>query len=80
MEMMKIGQKLVSTWTICGHNMVIMWTPCSFQVDTTLFPHGHQVVSTLAPHGFYMDTMCCPGKQMESSTKTALHEANWLPC
>ena len=46
MEIMKIGQKLVSTWTSCG-----------FHVDTTWFPHGHLVDSTLTAHAFDLETM-----------------------
>ena len=75
-------------WFPCGHHVVFRWTPCGFQVDTTWFqmwtPHGFQVDTTWFPqdttwfaHGHHVVSRKPHGNQHK---KTALHEANWLPC
>ena len=85
------GHHVLFRWTPHGFNMATMWFPCEhyifkcghhmlWNVDITWFPHGHHMVSTSTPHGFHMDTICFSGIHMDTSTKTALHEANWLSC
>ena len=60
-----------NVWFPCGHNGVTTWTPHGFQVggfhmDTMWFPGGHYMVSTWTPCGV-----------QETSTKKALHKANF---
>ena len=49
--------------------METIWKPHAIHVDTIWFPDGHHMVSTWTPHGFHVDTMCCSGNHMETSTK-----------
>ena len=82
-------------WFPCAHHVVSRWTPFGFQVDTMWFPGGQHMVSkvdtmwfpqgtTWFPHGCHVVSIWTPCV-VEVTTwkpvqKTALHEANWLPC
>ena len=84
-----------TTWLPCGYYVAFMCTPCGFQVDTMWFPGGQHRVSkvdtmwfpqdtTWFPHGCHVVSIWTPCV-VEVTTwkpvqKTALHEANWLPC
>ena len=60
-------------WFPGGHYLVSIWMPHSVHIDTTWFPHEYHMVSTWTPYGV-QETKWKPAQ------KTALHEANWLPC
>ena len=79
----------------CAHHVVSRWTPFGFQVDTMWFPGGQHRVSkvdtmwflqdtTGFPHGCHVMSIWTPCvvevTTWEAAQKTALHEANWLPC
>ena len=82
-------------WFPCAHHVVSRLTPFGFQVDTMWFPGGQHMVSkvytmwfpqdtTWFPHGCHVVSIWNPCV-VEVTTwkpvqKTALHEANWLPC
>ena len=82
-------------WFPCAHHVVSRWTPFGFQVDTMWFPGGQHRVSKVDTMWFLQDTTGFPhGCHVVSiwtqcvvevttwkpAQKTALHEANWLPC
>ena len=86
---------LGSMWFPCAHHVVSRWTPFGFQVDTMWFPGGQHRVSKVDTMWFLQDTTGFPhGCHVVSiwtqcvvevttwkpAQKTALHEANWLPC
>ena len=79
----------------CAHHVVSRWTPFGFQVDTMWFPGGQHRVSkvdtmwflqdtTGFPHGCHVMSIWTPCvvevTTWKPAQKTALHEANWLPC
>ena len=79
----------------CAHHVVSRWTSFGFQIDTMWFPGGQHRVSkvdtmwflqdtTGFPHGCHVMSIWTPCV-VEVTTwkpvqKTALHEANCLPC
>ena len=79
----------------CAHHVVSRWTLFGFPVDTMWFQGGQHMVSkvdtmwfpqdtTWFPHGCHVVSIWTPSV-VEVTTqkpvqKTALHEANWLPC
>ena len=82
-------------WFPCAHHVVSRWTPFGFQVDTMWFPGGQHRVSkvdtmwflqdtTGFPHGCHVVSIWTPCvvevTTWKPAQKTALHEANWLPC
>ena len=82
-------------WFPCAHHVVSRWTPFGFQVDTMWFPGGQHRVSkvdtmwflqdtTGFPHGCHVVSIWTPCvvevTTRKPAQKTALHEANWLPC
>ena len=79
----------------CAHHVVSRWTPFGFQVDTMWFQGGQHRVSkvdtmwflqdtTGFPHGCHVMSIWTPCvvevTTWKPAQKTALHEANWLPC
>ena len=82
-------------WFPCAHHVVSRWTPFGFQVDTMWFPGGQHRASkvdtmwflqdtTGFPHGCHVVSIWTPCvvevTTWKPAQKTALHEANWLPC
>ena len=60
-------------WFPGGQHMVSKVDTMWFPQDTTWFPHGYHVVSIWTPCVVEVTTW-------KPVQKTALHEANWLPC
>ena len=60
-------------WFQGGQHMVSKVDTMWFPQDTTWFPHGCHVVSIWTPSVVEVTTW-------KPVQKTALHEANWLPC
>ena len=68
------GFKVETIWFPGGHNVVSRWTTQGFKSGYYVVSTGHHRVSTWMPCGVHMDTMCCWGNHMETSTK---HSSTW---
>ena len=65
------GFKVDTIWFPGGHNVVSRWTTQGFKSGYYMVSTGHHRVSTWMPCGVHMDTMCCWGNHMETSTKNS---------
>ena len=65
------GFQVDTIWFPGGHNVVSRWTTHGFKSGYYVVSTGHHVVSTWIPCGVHMDTKCCWGNHMETSTKNS---------
>ena len=65
------GFKVDTIWFPGWHNVVSRWTTQGFKSGYYVVSTGHHRVSTWMPCGVHMDTICCWGNHMETSTKNS---------
>ena len=65
------GFKVDTIWFPGWHNVTSRWTTQGFKSGYYVVSTGHHRVSTWMPCGVHMDTMCCWGNHMETSTKNS---------
>ena len=82
------GFHVHTMWFQGGHHLVSRWTQCGFQVDNPGFQKwilcGFYRTPQGSPHGCHVVCIWTPCvvevTTWKPAQKTALHEANWLPC
>ena len=65
------GFQVDTIWFLGGHNVVSRWTTHGFQSGYYVVSTGHHMVSIWMPCGVHMNTKCCWGNHMETSTKNS---------
>ena len=65
------GFQVDTIWFRGGHNVVSRWTTHGFKSGYYVVSTGHHMLSTWMPCGVHMDTKCCWGNHMETSTKNS---------